>query len=217
MKEPQHSHYSQLPCLLRYQFLTKPQPIQVSQLDAPSKAVIEIVVSNPNEGNKVYCKEIDIYVPTGNHPQDLTPNLPRLVSHTSKWSVGRKKPINEDKIIDQESSWRFTRFVCTCNSPNDYEINYPLTFTLMVDKVSTIAGEFTFKIVEKSSYEAESDFKYRYAELSQQKVLPKSGCMIFISSFLGKLLLIVLTILSIWFIVKIYPFLLKLLTGVFDI
>ncbi|WP_339733643.1 hypothetical protein [uncultured Gimesia sp.] len=134
------------PALLIYNTATDPSPINASTATNSSTARVGINVTPPS-GKAVYCKEIDFYIPTKGLSQtdSFSPTV-----NTTKWLASVGTMVDGSELnLDAGTSYVPVKF--SCASSKDYEINYPLIFTIGVTGVTRTPSNLNIQIVEQSS------------------------------------------------------------------
>ncbi|MFS0839765.1 hypothetical protein [Paenibacillus sp. 1P03SA] len=136
-----------LPALLNYSVLTSPSPLQASTQTSSASGTVTLVVSPPS-GKEVYCKEIDLYIPSGVLSQKdiFDPGV-----NTDKWQYTVGKVV-EGSEVGLAVGISYIPLKFTAKSSQDYLIDYPLILTVGVGSVSAAFGDIrNLHILETSS------------------------------------------------------------------
>lgn len=150
------------PVLLNYNITSEPSPLQISTDGYQAYGILNLVVSVP-ANQTVYCKEIDIYIPSKLLSQSDTFN-PAL--NTDKWQYAIGAKVDGGDIgLEVGISYVPVKFLAT--SSQYYLINYPLLLTLGVGQVTTAIGDVKgLHVVEYSSATESGDYTQRDLEFS---------------------------------------------------
>lgn len=138
---------TETPVLLSYNITSEPSPLQVSTDGYQAYGILNLVVSVP-ANQTVYCKEIDIYIPSKLLSQSDVFN-PAL--NTDKWQYAIGEAVDGGDIGLQEgASYVPIKFIA--KSSQYYLINYPLLLTIGIGQVTKAIGEVSgLHVVENSS------------------------------------------------------------------
>ena len=135
-----------MPSLLNYAILTDPTSLQASQPGAPSMGTVYVIVSNTHQ-SEVRWDFIDVEIPVGSGPDDLTGN-PTVISA----SIEKDYKVNREP--EPTFDWDSTLGRFRAHDPSGGRLTLPeeesLVLRLENIPVSDLAGLARLKIYERS-------------------------------------------------------------------
>ncbi|MFF7990688.1 hypothetical protein ACFZDG_12980 [Kitasatospora xanthocidica] len=135
-----------MPSLLNYAILTDPTPLQASQPGAPSIGTVYVIVSNTHQ-SEVRWDFIDVEIPVGSGPNDLTGNPTAISASIEKDYTVNREP---EPTFDWDST--LGRF--RAHDPSGGRLTLPAEESLVLSleniPVSDLAGLVRLKVYERS-------------------------------------------------------------------
>ncbi|KJK54924.1 hypothetical protein [Saccharothrix sp. ST-888] len=135
-----------MPSLLNYAVMTDPTSLEASQPGVPSVGTVYVIVSNTHQ-SEVKWEFIDVEIPVGSGPSDLTGNPTAISASVEKgYSVWREE--------DPTFGWDSTLGRFRAHAPSGGKLTLPdgesLILTLENIPVSDLEGPVRLKIRERS-------------------------------------------------------------------